>query len=1126
MKTPILGLALLAGLSAMAQTNQPVVEDFKPSSLNQPGKLYPQVNSEGRVKARIVAPQATNVVFEFLGGTKYPLTKGDDGAWVGVTRPQDEGFHYYQLVIDGAGVPDPGSLYFYGGSRWGSGLEVPAHDQNFYAIKNVPHGDLRQTLYYSKSANAVFRCFVYTPPDYEKALTKRYPVLYLQHGGGEDETGWGSQGNAGLIMDNLIAEGKAKPFIIVMASSYVPGAAGPGRAPAAAAPAGATNTAAAAGRGPGGRMFDFSAFTRVLIDDLIPFIDANFRTLTDQPNRAMSGLSMGGMQTRAITLANLDKFSHIGIFSGGSIALTNIADIDSFKQKVKVVFVSYGSRELGGDRGGGRGGFGGDPKANAEALKAAGINSYFYVSPDTAHEWQSWRRSLYQFAPLLFQDHPVEMAAAPAATGAPAPAGTTPAAKPLAADVTGVWKADFDSQIGHQSYTFTFKQDGAKLSGKANSEIGDQKREVELKEGKVDGDTISFVEMLNFQNNEIRITYTGKLSVNENEIKLTREVGEFAKEDIVAKRLQNAPAAGVPAANTIRVKAGKSEPVKDAEGNVWMADQGFEGGQTIERPDIQITNTKSPDLYRSEHYSMESFSWPVPNGKYAVKLHFAETFDGITGPGERVFSFNVQGREFKDFDVFVKAGGALKAYVETVPVEVTDGKIKVTFTPKVENPQICAIEIIPQSAGAASAVISAPAAAGAANLTGEWEAQFDTQRGLQKYTFTLKQEGSTVTGKASVELADQKRQSELKDGKVEGSTVTLVEPMKIQDNDIAVIFTGKLSPSGDEIKFTRKVGNFGTSEATAKRKAAPASVPQAAAQPAPANPEAPGARGGRGGFGAPVALSPEDNKEAFPKAPQGFDKVNDNIAHGNLDRVDYDSTTIGAKRWMEVYTPPGYSKDKKYPVLFLLHGIGGNENREWTKNGSANVIIDNLIAEKKIEPMIVVFPNGNASTNTAGGSRRGPGGGGGDPAAISGPGWGRDFESDLIKDVIPFIESHYSVYADRQHRAVAGLSMGGGQSLDFGLGNLHVFANVGGFSSAPNTRTPEVLVPDPEKARQMLKVLWLSCGNKDGLMTFSLRTHTYLKEKGVPHIWQVDGNAHDFNHWKNSLYWFAQQIFH
>jgi enterochelin esterase family protein len=848
MKTAILSLALLASLPALAQTNQPAVDDFKPSSLNQPGKQYPQVNSERRVRARVVAPQAQSVVFEFLGGARYPLTKGDDGAWVGDTRPQDEGFHYYQLVIDGAGVPDPGTRYFYGGNRWGSGVEVPAHDQDFYTLKDVPHGDLRQTLCYSRNAKANLRCFVYTPPDYEKDPSKRYPVLYLQHGGGEDDTGWGSQGHASLIMDNLIAEGKSRPFIIVMANSYVPGASGPG-----------------GGRGPGGRgAFNFSAFERVLIDDLIPFIDANYRTLADQPHRAMAGLSMGGMQTRAITLTNLDKFSHIGIFSGGSIAPTNITDLAAFKEKVKVVFVSYGSRELDPSSrpGGGRGGFGGDPKANVEALKQAGINGVFYESPNTAHEWLSWRRSLHEFAPLLFQDQPLPAATAPrlaeAGAAAPVPAGTasvaktirikagksepvkdaegnvwladqgfeggqtierpdiqiantkspdlyraehysmdsfswpvpngkyvvklhfaetfegingpgervfafnvqghefkdfdvwvkaggplkayvetvpvevtdgkvkvtftpkvenpqicaieimpqsvaetaaaasTGAARASMAEVTGTWKSEFDSQIGHQNYTFTFKQDGAKLTGKANSEVGDRKREAELKEGKVDGDTIWFVEILSIQDNEIRISYTGKLAADGNEIKFTREVGNFAKTEIVAKRERVASAVTVAAAEIIRIKAGKSEPVKDAEGNVWLADQGFEGGQTIERPDIQIANTKSPDLYRAEHYSMDSFSWPVPNGKYVVKLHFAETFDGINGPGERVFSFNVQGREFKDFDVWVKAGGPLKACVETVPVDVTTGAIKITFTPKVENPQVCAIEIIPQ----------------------------------------------------------------------------------------------------------------------------------------------------------------------------------------------------------------------------------------------------------------------------------------------------------------------------------------------------------------------------------------------------------------------------------------------
>jgi enterochelin esterase-like enzyme len=392
MKTAILSVALLATLSVPAQTNQPVAEDFKPSPLNQSGKQYPQVNSERRVRARVVAPQAQSVSLD-LGGKKYPLAKDESGAWVGVSQPQDEGFHYYQIIIDGAQVPDPNSLYFYGASRWGSGLEVPAQDRDFYALKDVPHGDLRQTLYYSKSAKAVLRCFVYTPPEYEKDPSKRYPVLYLQHGGREDETGWGSQGHAGLIMDNLIADGKAKPFIIVMANSYVPGSSyGPGRGPAPAA--GATNGAPVHGVvGPGGRVFNFSAFEHVLIDDLIPFIDANYRTIADQPHRAMAGLSMGGMQTRSITLANLDKFSHIGIFSGGSIAPAEITDMDAFKQKVQVVFVSYGSRENGVAG-----------KANVEALQQAGVKSVFYESPDTAHEWLTWRRSLREFAPLLFKN--------------------------------------------------------------------------------------------------------------------------------------------------------------------------------------------------------------------------------------------------------------------------------------------------------------------------------------------------------------------------------------------------------------------------------------------------------------------------------------------------------------------------------------------------------------------------------------------------------------------------------------------------------------------------------------------------------------------------------------------------
>ena len=351
-----------------------MAEDFQPSSLNQPGQQYPQVNSERRVRFRIVAPQAQSVSVSFRGTR---LTKGEDGAWIGTSRPLDEGFHYYHLTIDGGTFNDPGTLSFYGSTRWESGVEIPAHDQEFYALKDVPHGRVQQILFPSKSTNTQRRAFVYTPPEYDKNLDKRYPVLYLQHGWGEDETAWSNQGRANLIMDNLIAEGKIRPFLIVM--TY-----------------GMTNEV----RFGGLASFKIGPFQTVLVDELIPYIDANFRTLADQPHRAMAGLSMGGMETKQITLANLDKFSHIGLFSGGSISLDDVNNTPGFKEKVKLVFVSFGSRELGG----GRGGRGGDPQANADELKQAGINSVFYVSQDTAHEFQSWRRSLREFAPLLFRN--------------------------------------------------------------------------------------------------------------------------------------------------------------------------------------------------------------------------------------------------------------------------------------------------------------------------------------------------------------------------------------------------------------------------------------------------------------------------------------------------------------------------------------------------------------------------------------------------------------------------------------------------------------------------------------------------------------------------------------------------
>ncbi len=398
MKTKLSLLALGSILSSQlcaAQTNEPA-NDWKPAPSNQQGKQYPQVNSEGRVKFRIVAPKAQSVGVSFRDSSLF--TKGEDGAWTGYTRPLDEGFHYYTINIDGAEVPDPNSHYFYGAGRWGSAVEVPAKDADFYAMKNVPHGQLREIHYFAKSGNTNRHAFVYTPPDYDKDTSKRYPVLYLQHGAGEDETGWGRQGFAGLIMDNLIAEGKARPLIIAMEYGGNPFG-GPRRTNAAPAAATTGDTNRAPG-GPGRGGFNFSAFEKALLEDFIPFVDSNFRTIADQPHRAMAGLSMGGMQTRSITLAHLDTFSHIGVFSGGSIAVTNITDLAAFKDKVRLVFVSYGSRELGGNRPG----FGGDPKANVAALKEAGVNAVFYESPNTAHEWQSWRRSLREFAPLLFKN--------------------------------------------------------------------------------------------------------------------------------------------------------------------------------------------------------------------------------------------------------------------------------------------------------------------------------------------------------------------------------------------------------------------------------------------------------------------------------------------------------------------------------------------------------------------------------------------------------------------------------------------------------------------------------------------------------------------------------------------------
>ncbi len=394
----------------------------------------------------------------------------------------------------------------------------------------------------------------------------------------------------------------------------------------------------------------------------------------------------------------------------------------------------------------------------------------------------------------------------------------------------------------------------------------------------------------------------------------------------------------------------------------------------------------------------------------------------------------------------------------------------------------------------------------AGDIAGQWRAEFDTQIGVQKYLFSFKTDGGKLTGKAAVEVGDQKREAEFTEGKITGDTVTFVETLNIQGNDVRILYTGKIGTN--EIDFKREVGDFATENFKATRVAAATNAP---AQTRTNNASAGGPQEPRISRRRNIVLGPDD-KPAFPDPPAGFNVKRDDIPHGKLEIIEYDSKTVGTTRKMQVYTPPGYTPDKKYPVLYLLHGIGGDET-EWERFATPDVLLDNLIADSKAVPMIIVMPNGRAQKND-----RADAGMGAAPAFAK-------FERDLLDDVIPTIQSRYSTYTDRDHRALAGLSMGGGQTLNFGLTHLDTFAWLGSFSAAPNTKPPAELVPDPAAVKEQLKVLWISAGNKDGLISISQGMHAYLKEKGVPHIWHVDGNGHDPNHWRNSLYYFAQQIF-
>lgn len=353
---------MLTATVCTAQTE--IKEDFVPSSKNQPGQQYPMVNSQGYARFRIQAPNAQSVSVSLglggQGGTR--LTKGEDGYWTGTTAgPMDEGFHYYHLTIDGGTFNDPGTNNYYGSSRWESGIEIPAKDGVFFAERDVPHGFVQQIMFWCKETGSLKRAFVYTPPTYySDKESVRYPVLYLQHGYGEDETAWFTQGHANLIMDNLIADGKIRPFIIVTTYGMINHA-----------KFGQIAT------------FDYSPFERVLCNELIPYVDSHFRTIANKDNRAMAGLSMGGYTTQKVTLARPEVFGYYGLLSGGSYSPQDIKD----KKVVSKIFVSCGSKE-GADA----------VIKEAEALKDAGIDAMSYISEGTAHEFLTWRRALYQMA--------------------------------------------------------------------------------------------------------------------------------------------------------------------------------------------------------------------------------------------------------------------------------------------------------------------------------------------------------------------------------------------------------------------------------------------------------------------------------------------------------------------------------------------------------------------------------------------------------------------------------------------------------------------------------------------------------------------------------------------------------
>lgn len=402
--TIVAGICLIQACKGPKEAAAPFTFEAHPSPYNLSGAQFPRIEADSRVTFRFNAPNAKKVQVSIYN-VPYDMVKDTSGVWTYTTsEPQDAGYHNYWMIVDSAIMLDPATDAFIGYSHMCNGFEIPDRDGGFYELKDVPHGNVLIKNYFSNITNGWRQVYIYTPPDYETNTAAKYPVLYLQHGGGEDQRVWIEMGLTNLILDNLIAEGRAKPFIVVMETSaaYKPGEVPPAMrqgapgvartrtpgaqpVPAAAAPAAQPGQAA-----PPRPRFSFNTYEEVMINELIPWVDSNFRTLSDQQYRAMAGLSMGSGVTRQITLANPDKFAYIGIFSGGSVAPADIPENSNFK----LVFMSFGSRENGAD----------GLKDAADALNKAGINSVSYVSPLTAHEWQSWRRSLYEFAMLLFKD--------------------------------------------------------------------------------------------------------------------------------------------------------------------------------------------------------------------------------------------------------------------------------------------------------------------------------------------------------------------------------------------------------------------------------------------------------------------------------------------------------------------------------------------------------------------------------------------------------------------------------------------------------------------------------------------------------------------------------------------------